>query len=492
MPTVVCDHARRADGTVITIEEATSGANGYFCLGCYKEMQARKGQINEPHFAHHNANETGVRQCQYSSETFRHDLAKKLLQQRKKIRVPAVYAACPPGFTGRLPRLAEARDVEAAFVLDERNIYIDELGAVQFAKRHQQQPFDDEQGKLRLLARPDIIFLNEERKIILLIEIFATHKVDEEKISHLHTLGIDAVEVTIPAHCDPAGIERLFSVTSHTDWLYNVQQATYGPVDANSYLLAGGSAPAAELEGRLSGSQETLQCRRHRVSNAIRGVRGCLGRADIAAIQLNARTAQATGEEITTGLEADRARLEARRDERDERLGAAVRARIAQRRAALAAQERELAAQEADIARQESELANGSSRVKKELREFVADLTSRIKRAEGAAENEFGDGMEAIRDERNRRRTELSRLDREAAAIANATTRLGPEEAELERQESILAIAAGTNRRGLDYATAELRKVELAAERLEEQTARLRRIESEIAQSGTYQGNGLS
>lgn len=474
MSTVECDRAFLADGGEISIEEATSGANGYFCLGCGQELKARKGKINNPHFAHLSAGGAAVRPCDYSSETYRHDLAKKLLRQLKKVRVPAVYAACPPNYRGRLPRLAEAQDVEAAIAFDERNVYLDERGDVQFARRHRTEPFDDHHGQRVLLGRPDVIFLDAQQRPILFIEIYATHKVNEEKLSRLYTLGVDAIEIFIPAHFDQEAIKKLFSVTSHTHWLYNGQQADYRFLATDSHLLANGSAPAAELEERLSGRRETIKCRRSRVSHALQGVRNCLGRPDIAAIQGEIRTAQATGEAFTAGLESDR-------DKRDERLGAAVRERVAERRKANATQERELAEQEAALGREEKELARRISADEERLRQLATNFTKRIKRAEDAAKSEHSGEMDAIRLERKRRRDELSRIGREAAAVVSATERFGPSRTGLEQQEGILARAAATNRRGLDRATADLGKIEQATERIDEQTAELRRIESQIA-----------
>lgn len=478
MPTVECDRAVLADGVEISIEDATSGANGYFCLGCGQKLQARKGQINEAHFAHHSVGSKPLKPCDYSNETYRHDLAKRLLRRLKKIRVPAVYAACPPGYRGLLPRLAEGRDVEAATVLDERNVYLDELGDVHFARCH--EPFDDHQGQRTLLARPDIVFLDAEGKHILLIEIYATHKVTVEKLSRLHTLGIDAIEIDIPASFEPDAIERLFSFTSHTHWLYNDQQANYRFLATDSPPLANGGATAAELEKRFSGRQETLKCRRSRVSNAIRGIRGCLGRADIAAVQRNARVAQETGEAFTAGLEATRAEASAQRDERNERLSSDIRERIAERRKALATQEREIAEQEEALDREERELERNIRAAETRLQRIATYVKSRIKRAESAVEDECSRERTRIRNERERCRNELSRIGREAAAVVSAAARFDPARTALEREESVLSIAAAANRRGLERATADLRKIELAIEAVEEQTARLGGIESQI------------
>jgi gas vesicle protein len=477
--TVECDRACLADGQEISVAEATSGANGYFCLGCGYELMARKGEVNTPHFAHVPTGTDAERSCDYSSETYRHELAKKLLQRLMQVRVPAVYAARPVGYRGRLPQLAEARDVMATRVLDERNVYVDEHGEVCFAKRYRNEPFDEQQGRRLLLGRPDIVFLDKQGAPLLLIEIYATHKVSEEKLTRLRLLGVDAIEIFIPRHCDPAAIEHLFSTTTHTHWLYNGQQANAGPLAPDSHLLASGSAAAADLEDRLSGRTETLKCRRSRVSHAIQAVRSCLGRADIQGVQGEITTAQATGEAFIARSGVDRARFEAQRSERDERLGKAIRQRVADQQEAFAAQERELAAQETAIGREEGELAERISTAKDQLRDLVAELAQQIKRAESAVENEFGDGMEAIRDERNRRRTELNRLSQQAAAVTGAAAKLDREATDLEPQERSLGIAAKTNRSGLERATADFRKYEQLTAELEEQTTMLRRLENQ-------------
>ncbi|MGI4742941.1 MAG: competence protein CoiA family protein [Janthinobacterium lividum] len=477
--TVECDRACLADGQEISIAKATSGANGYFCLGCGYELMARKGEVNTPHFAHVPTGTDIERSCDYSSETYRHEQAKKLLQRLKKVQVPAVYAARPPGYHGRLPQLAEAREVVAARVLNECNIYMDEHAEVCFAQRHRNELFDEQQSRRLLLARPDIVFLDKQGTPILLIEIYATHKVNEEKLTRLRMLGLDAIEIDVPRHCDPAAIEQLFSSTTHTHWLYNGQQAKFGPLAPDSPLLAGGSATTVDLEDRLSGRQETLKCRRSRVGHALRAVRSCLGRADIKDIQGEIDTAQAAGEAFIARSRVDKTRLEARRSERDERLGKAIQQRVADHREALATQERELAAQEAAFGREESELAERISQVKIQLCDLVAELTQQIKRAESAVENEFGDGMEAIRDERNRRWTELSQLGHQAAAVTGAAAKLDREATELEPQERSLGVAAKTNRSGLERATRDFRKYEQLTAELEKQTAILHQLESQ-------------
>ena len=73
------------------ISEVESGKNGYHCIGCSYEMIARKGPLRQNHFSHAPRNLLDKVECTYSDETYRHKLAKEILQREKKIRVPAVY-----------------------------------------------------------------------------------------------------------------------------------------------------------------------------------------------------------------------------------------------------------------------------------------------------------------------------------------------------------------------------------------------------------------
>lgn len=167
MSTVQCDHALAEDGQEIHISAANRGGN-YKCLSCGFALMARKGKHNEDHFAHKNTEVE--RPCTYSSETYRHAKAKQLLVARLRVQVPAVYAAIPVGYEGKVPRLTEAREIVAATAVSEQNVYVDEQGAVQF-ERHYSLPFDDHQGKRQLLARPDVVFYDQDKNPVLFIEI---------------------------------------------------------------------------------------------------------------------------------------------------------------------------------------------------------------------------------------------------------------------------------------------------------------------------------
>ena len=71
--------ARDKSQTILHISQATSGKNGYFCLGCNKQMQAKKGEVKFHHFSHDPKDAEKHGKCTYSDETYRHKLAKEIL-----------------------------------------------------------------------------------------------------------------------------------------------------------------------------------------------------------------------------------------------------------------------------------------------------------------------------------------------------------------------------------------------------------------------------
>jgi competence CoiA-like predicted nuclease len=62
------------------ISEVASGRKGYYCMGCAREMQAKKGEKYAHHFSHDPNDIDNKGKCTYSDETYRHQLAKDSLQ----------------------------------------------------------------------------------------------------------------------------------------------------------------------------------------------------------------------------------------------------------------------------------------------------------------------------------------------------------------------------------------------------------------------------
>lgn len=59
------------------------GRKGYRCIGCDEEMEARKGPKLQ-YFAHVPTDVKNGRKCTFSNETYRHKIAKEILQILKR------------------------------------------------------------------------------------------------------------------------------------------------------------------------------------------------------------------------------------------------------------------------------------------------------------------------------------------------------------------------------------------------------------------------
>lgn len=260
-------YALNLKGDVIHASEANSGRQGYYCLGCKKEMQAVRSKKSNriDYFRHDPKNVVSGSKCTYSDETYRHKLAKEILQRIKRIKVPAVYKYPPKGQEGLANLLVESKYIEAATVGIEMTFYEDESGAIHFGSNK------DIESRF-LIVRPDITFFNGKSEPILFIEIVVTHGIKNDKLIKLKRLGIDTVQVRIPKD-SPESIEKSFHVTDKIKWIYNnVEERTeYVPTTSSN---SKGVSPIDELQRKLQ--EESLACRTAEIGNLIRSIKRCL------------------------------------------------------------------------------------------------------------------------------------------------------------------------------------------------------------------------
>lgn len=264
-------YAANIENDVIHISEAESGRKGYYCLGCKGIMQAKRSQKRKEHFAHDPQNKKSNIPCTYSDESYRHKLAKEILQIIKKIKVPAVYKYPPKGFEGRANKLQDAKFIIADEVSIELIFFEDEDGLIHNGKNINTEPGSNKY----LLIRPDVTFFDSNENPILFIEIVATHKVDVDKITKLKQIGIDTVQVTIPKE-SPEAIQNTFFYTERTKWIYNneYEKATYIPTSQRN----GEGIPSSEdLQRKLFETAESYECRAAQINNLIRGLNKSLG-----------------------------------------------------------------------------------------------------------------------------------------------------------------------------------------------------------------------
>src|SRR5580658_8030351 len=75
------------NGKLVDISSVESGlACNCVCPSCGQRLVAKKGEINQHHFAHHNAIE-----CEGAVETALHIYAKNILEKHKRMVLPPVY-----------------------------------------------------------------------------------------------------------------------------------------------------------------------------------------------------------------------------------------------------------------------------------------------------------------------------------------------------------------------------------------------------------------
>jgi hypothetical protein len=252
---------------VIHVSEAESGRKGYFCMGCEKELQAVKS-IKEnriSYFRHDPKNVGGNKVCTFSDETYRHKIAKEVLERIKKVKVPAVYKDPPKGAEGISKLLEEAKFIEAASVRTERYFYENENCEVVWCD------YNASIDKY-LLIKPDVTFFDQQGFPILNIEIVATHKVPIEKLIKIKRLGIDTIQILIP-RVSPDEIEKTFSRTDRTKWVYNKKQeyAEYLSIPLSDTT---GVFPSDEIQRKFF--EETYECRAAQINNLIRSIERCL------------------------------------------------------------------------------------------------------------------------------------------------------------------------------------------------------------------------
>ena len=282
------DWAKNLEGDYIHISQAQSGAQGYDCLGCGKEMLAAKGLIKKHYFRHVVKDaDTSKKECVNSSREYREKLAYFYFMRVKKITVPAVYKYPPKGVEG-FPKLIEEKQTIYAHRVDkEVTFFEDENGVIHSGK-------NTKVDERYLSIRPDAVFYDVDDKPILFIEFIVTHKPDVDKLNKLQRLGINTVQIRVPK-LNEVELEKEISKASKVKWTYNENESNteYIPVPLGN---SEGVPQIDEEQRKLF--EESFACRRAQVENLIRSITRCLES------QQYRRNAELFGQEISRIEEA--------------------------------------------------------------------------------------------------------------------------------------------------------------------------------------------
>lgn len=408
---VVNIYAKDIKGNPVHAGEVARGRKGYYCLGCDKEMEARKGEVRAPYFAHISGAAQTEKKCTYSDETYRHKLAKEILQRTKTIKVPNLYKYPPPRIDGLANKLDEAKFINATYVKNEVQFYENEKGEIRFGRN-----IDFEKSSQKhLLIQPDVTFFDEDKTPILFIEIVATHKVDKDKLLKLKRLGIDTIQVSIPKD-SPERIENTFKNTSRTEWLFNYEQ------EKAKYIFlpqthGQGILPISEFRKKLLRTTESFECRSSQIKDLIRRIKQCLesepylsvGRnfnSEISRVKRN--TEEHQGRLIELREKANRSAIEATKHEREK----------------LKSEEAEFSTEENRFTIESEDLEQRYLHKRDSLQAGINNIEQKIKEAEIYLKTRFQkkvqlikEGIEARREGTGNFRCQIERLDNEEREV---------------------------------------------------------------------------
>lgn len=290
----------------IHISEAIRGLNGYYCLGCKKEMQAVKGQKRVHYYRHHAVDvDKDNTECVVASRKYRERIARDILQRLKELKVPEVLKIPPKGKEGAPMLLQPSRTIEAHRVRSELTFYEDEDCRIAWG----QNPEIDERY---LLIRPDITFFNDKEEPILLIEFVVTHKIDNEKRLKLKRLGLNTVQIIIPKKPEDE-IEKALKSRTKVKWVYHEIEANTNYVFI-SETVDHGIRSIDDDQRHIF--EESYKCRANQLRNLIRTVKRALEsqsykrteqlyESEISRVEKASRAEQSRLEELEGGIDKE-------------------------------------------------------------------------------------------------------------------------------------------------------------------------------------------
>lgn len=207
-------------GQLVHVRDVDRGAEcGCICPYCEGPLVARRGDVRAAHFAHYRQ-----AACAWAKETALHLLAKQILRSTSEVQLPAVKSRY------------RDRELAPAFLLRYSNVRVE-------------QRFHE--------IIPDLIV--ETAHGDLLIEVFVTHKVHEEKAQKIRNQRVRAIEVDVRHlrfELDPEVVRReIIHSTDRKRWIYTSEfdqdvpppPPTYRSLPATQEVSSAATAESADL-----------------------------------------------------------------------------------------------------------------------------------------------------------------------------------------------------------------------------------------------------
>lgn len=193
-------YALDENNTIVTIEEVGNGLScKCYCPACHGRLIARKGKKRIPHFAHYK-NKT---HCKHGYETSLHIGAKRIISEAGFIWLPQLNSTVS-GIDGE------------ATILSSDTYPID---GIECEKKEND-------------VIPDLIAIINDIKIY--IEIYVTHRIDDNKLSKLKKHNIPTVEIdlsNLDASISPEQFRKiLLQESGQKSWIYHPDQQYLGDI----------------------------------------------------------------------------------------------------------------------------------------------------------------------------------------------------------------------------------------------------------------------
>lgn len=205
---------RNVDGKVVSINDVPKSMSGLLCgcvcAACRKKLQAcsLRGRVR-PYFRHNSEYDSDKKsQCDpnIANETALHKLAKQIIQTEKRIRIPKKEISASEAGIKELPE--EIKNRICSFVFqNSMDVYAETV----------------ELEKFLGTFKPDV-FIKSKREE-LFVEIFVSHRVNDEKTNKAREYGTAMLEVDISSFVEtPIAYNELRDIIlnseKHKKWVY--------------------------------------------------------------------------------------------------------------------------------------------------------------------------------------------------------------------------------------------------------------------------------
>lgn len=187
--------ALNEEGSLVHVDKVENGqACKCTCPACGEALVAKQGKSDR---IHHFAHASG-KDCEHAYESSLHLAAKSILENSQNFVIPPIYVRFP------------LSNKESVLIQEETKIKIDQ---VKLEKR-----FD--------CVIPDVIVESDGKE--LFVEIFVTHRVDDEKLQKIKEAKISTLEIDLSDVDRNISLDELKSVlvtgTDKKTWVYNAKE----------------------------------------------------------------------------------------------------------------------------------------------------------------------------------------------------------------------------------------------------------------------------